>query len=81
MVLRVSVSLTLMDPRQAPVSDVRCLPLLRFDLDAPRLGEVLRLPPLVAVSYSVICCRDLDSIPLENLIELESIKILVLDTN
>ena len=65
-----------MDPRQAPVGAVPCLPLLRLDLDAPRLGEVLRLPPLVAVSHPVICCRDLDSVPFENLIDLELIKIL-----
>ena len=65
-----------MDPRQAPVGAVPCLPLLRLDLDAPRLGEVLRLPPLVAVSHPVICCWDLDSVPLENLIDLKSIQIL-----
>ena len=65
-----------MDPRQAPVGAVPCLPLLHLDLDAPRLGEVFRLPPLVAVSDSVICYRDLDSVPFENLIDLELIKIL-----
>ena len=53
--------LTLVNSRETLVG---AFPSLRLDLDAPRLSEILWLPPLGAAPHSAPCGGDLDSVPL-----------------